>query len=159
MALSKEHSKLLKRLKLEHIKRKAPGFFELSGGYSMEVKPYTDNTSNGLARCIIDFITHIGGYANRINTTGIMRKIGNEMKWTTGNSNKGAFDIRFVYQGKSGDVEIKIGRDKMSQAQEREMQNIINAGGLAFVAKDFASFLEWWQQIGFEIPNYELVKQ
>lgn len=84
-----------------------------------------------------------------------MRKIGGEMKWTKGNSNKGAFDLRFVFQGKSGDVEIKIGKDSMSEAQEREMKRIIAAGGLAFIAKDFPSFLDWWQQIGFTIPEFD----
>lgn len=146
---------LLKRLKLEYIKETAPGFFELSGGYAMEVKPYKDSTANGLTRCIEDFIKHQSGYVNRVNTTGIMRKIGGEMKWTKGNSNKGAFDLRFVFQGKSGDVEIKIGKDSMSEAQEREMKRIIAAGGLAFIAKDFPSFLDWWQQIGFIIPEFD----
>ncbi|MFL5786655.1 MAG: hypothetical protein ACJ748_01265 [Flavisolibacter sp.] len=149
---------LLKRLKLDYVKETAPGFFELSGGYKLQIKPYKDNTANGLTSCIEDFIKHQGGYVNRINTTGIMRKIGGEMKWTKGNSNKGAFDLRFVYQGKSGDVEIKIGKDRMSEAQIREMERIKKAGGLAFVAKDFPSFLQWWEEIGFTIPEYQTVK-
>lgn len=153
MALSKEHKHLLKVFKLEYIKRTAPGFFHASGGYEMKVMPYDDRTANGLTKCICDFITHLGGYANRISTTGIMRKVNGQMKWTKGNSNKGAFDIRFVMNGMSGDVEIKIGRDQMSNAQEKEMQRIKEAGGLAFIAKDFASFFEWWEEIGFKVPE------
>ncbi len=135
---------MLKQMKLKHIEDKAPSFFSVSGGYKMKVKPYNDNSANGLTRCIYDFITFSGGYVNRISTTGTMRKIYGEMKWTKGNSNKGAFDLRFVYQGISGDIEIKIGRDKMSQAQTNEMEKIKRAGGYAFVARSFTEFLEWW---------------
>ncbi len=135
---------LLKELKLEYIARTAPGFFELSGGYRMQVKPYSDKTANGLTNCIEDFIKHIGGYANRISTTGTMRKINGEMRWTKGNSNKGAADIRILFNGKSADVEVKIGADKMSEAQIQEQYRIEQAGGLYFIAKNFPEFLEWW---------------
>ena len=54
---------LLKRMKLDSIKQKAPGFFELSGGYEMKVKPYCDNTANDLTKTIIDFINFSGGDA------------------------------------------------------------------------------------------------
>lgn len=135
---------LLKRLKLESIKAKAPGFFEQSGGYNMGIKSYTDNTANGLNKCIEDFIKHLGGYANRVNTMGMVRIINGKARWTKGNSNKGAFDLRFVYAGRSADVEIKIGRDRMSEAQLQEMQNIIAAGGLTFIARNFPSFLQWF---------------
>lgn len=145
-------------MKLDYIRKTAPGFFDLSGGYQMECKPYSDATANGLTKCIYDFITHSGGYCNRISTTGTIRKINGEMKWTTGNTNKGAFDLRFVYQSKSGDIEIKIGRDRLSDAQLKEMDRISLAGGLVFIARDFPSFLEWWQSIGFEIPELELIK-
>jgi hypothetical protein len=155
--LSRDNKKLLKQLKLDHIKKTAPGFFEASGGYAMAVKPYSDDTANGLTRCIEDFINHSGGYCNRVSTTGTMRKIGGQMKWTKGNSNTGAPDLRFIYQSRSGDVEVKIGRDKLSQAQERELQRIKDAGGLAFVAKDFDSFLNWWKEVGFEVPEFETI--
>jgi hypothetical protein len=157
--LSKEHKQLLKALKLEYIKRTAPGFFEASGGYNMLLKRYDDRTANGLTNCVYDFITHVGGYCNRVNTTGLIRKIRGEMKWTAGNSNKGAFDLRFVYQGKSGDVEIKIGRDRLSEAQEKEYLKIIKAGGLALIAKDFASFVEWWKEVGFTIPDFSKIEK
>lgn len=155
MALSKEHKELLKRLKLEYIKKKAPGFFRQSGGYNYELQPYRDDDANNLLKCIHDFIFHQGGYVNRISTVGMMRKIKGEMKWTKGNSNKGAPDLRFIFQGKSGDIEIKIGKDRLSDAQVKEIERIEQAGGLAFVASDFDSFLKWWQAVGFTIPEFE----
>ena len=135
---------LLKDLKLEWLCKNHNAFFELSGGYRMKIKPYSDRTANGLTNCIEDFVKHIGGYSNRINTTGTMRKINGCMTWTKGNSNKGAADVRILFNGKSIDVEVKIGRDILSAAQYREWLRIEQAGGLYCVAKDFPSFLEWW---------------
>lgn len=136
--------KLLKNLKLQWLEKNHPDFFKVSGGYSMKVKPYNDSTANGLTNAIEDFIKHIGGYANRISTTGTMRKINGRMTWTKGNSNKGAADIRILFNGRSVDVEVKIGRDRMSEAQYKEKQRVENAGGLYFVARSFPEFLEFW---------------
>jgi hypothetical protein len=138
--------RLLKDLKLEWLRINHSEFFIASGGYSMEVKPYKDTTANGLTNAIEDFIKHIGGYANRISTTGTMRKINGRMQWTKGNSNKGAADVRILFNGRSVDVEIKIGKDRMSEAQVKEQQRVERAGGLYFVAISFPEFLQWWLQ-------------
>lgn len=153
MALSKDHKELLKRLKLDYIQKTTPGFFEASGGSRMKMKPFSDKTANGLTALIVAFVTHLGGYANRISSTGTMRKIGGTMKWTKGNSNKGAADIRILFNGKSIDVEVKIGADKLSPAQYKERARVESAGGLYFVARDFHSFLQWWQSLGFGISE------
>jgi hypothetical protein len=137
---------LLKRMKLDDIKQKAPGFFELSGGYGMKVKPYRDNTANDLTKTIIDFINFSGGDANRINTQGQLRKINGRMKWTHGSTRRGTADIHAIYQGRHISIEIKIGNDKQSDEQRKEAERVIKAGGLYFVAKDMESFLEWWQK-------------
>ena len=51
------------------------------------------------------------------------------------------------------DIEIKIGKDRMSEAQMKEMTKVTQAGGVYFVAKSMPHFLEWWQSLGFEIPD------
>lgn len=135
---------LLKELKLEWLRTNHKDFFEASGGYAMQIKPYKDTTANALTNAIEDFIKHIGGYANRITTTGTMRKINGRMTWTKGNSNKGAADIRILFNGKSVDVEVKIGKDQMSEAQYKEKERVERAGGLYFVARSFPDFLQWW---------------
>jgi hypothetical protein len=138
--------KILKRMKLDNIKEKAPGFFKESGGYEMLVKPYRDDTANELTKSIIDFITFSGGSAIRINTQGQLRKIKGEMKWTHGSTRRGTADLHCVFQGRHISLEIKIGKDKQSEAQIMEAERITKAGGLYYVAKDMPSFLEWWQQ-------------
>lgn len=137
---------LLKRMKLDSIKEKAPGFFELSGGYEMLVKPYGDKTANDLTKAIIDFIIFSGGDANRINTQGQLRKIKGEMKWTHGSTRKGTADIHAIFQGRHISIEIKIGNDKQSDDQVKEAERVIRAGGLYYVAKNMDSFLDWWHE-------------
>ena len=136
----------MKKMKLDNIKQKAPGFFELSGGYDMKVKPYRDATANDLTKSIIDFIIFSGGDANRVNCEGQVRKINGRMVWTHGSTRKGTADIHAIFQGKALSIEIKIGKDKQSEDQMREAERITRAGGLYFVAKDMPSFLDWWQE-------------
>lgn len=136
----------MKQMKLESIKQRSPGFFELSGGFDMKVKPYSDATANGLTNAIIDFIIFSGGDANRINTQGQFRKIKGEMKWTHGGTRRGTADIHAIFQGRHISIEIKIARDVQSDAQKAECERVTRAGGLYFVARSMNSFLEWWDE-------------
>src|SRR5688500_12645784 len=106
---------LLKRMKLDYIKTMSPGFFELSGGYRMKVKPYSDKDANSLTRSIEDFINFLPeglGQATRMNSTGVPRKMSNgEIKWSKSNTRKGIADIVGSYKGRFLSIEVKIGRD------------------------------------------------
>lgn len=137
--------KEMKRMKLEHLKATAPGFFEASGGFTMTVQAYSDSTANRLTKAIIDYIRFNGGDANRINTTGTMRKINGQSKWTHGGTRRGTADIHAIYQGRHISIEIKIGRDRVSDDQTKERQRVERAGGLYFVARDMESFIEWFK--------------
>lgn len=134
----------IKMLKLEHIKNTAPGFYELSGGDKMKVKGWTDTTANGLTACIVDWINLNGGSATRISTTGQVRKINGEMKWAHGNTRKGTADIHACINGRHCSIEVKIGRDKMSDYQYKEKVRIEIAGGLYFVATNMEDFVSWY---------------
>lgn len=151
----KKHRDLLRFLHLSILKECTPGAFEASGGWTMQTKPFNDSTANGLTKCIETFVRGQGGYFNRISSTGLMRKIGGEMKWTTGNSNIGAADCRILFQGRSIDCEIKIGRDVMSRAQEQEKARVERAGGIYIIANSFDHFLKQWQAVGFTIPQID----
>jgi hypothetical protein len=48
----------LKQLKLEHFKIETLGFFELSGGYKMQIKPYSDKNTNGLTAAVCAWLTY-----------------------------------------------------------------------------------------------------
>lgn len=148
----------LKRLKLADIKKRAPGFYEASGGDKMKIKGYTDRTANGLTRCIIDFLTFSGHYANRINTQGQARvkripkfnilsgKVEHHEKvqFTKSMTAKGTPDIDSIIFGRAAKIEVKVGADKIRDEQAEQGQRIEAAGGMYFVATDMPLFLEWF---------------
>lgn len=136
----------LNRLKLEYIKKTAPGFYEASGGDTMKLKPYSDKTANGLTTCVCDWIKFHGGDAQRVNTTGTMRKINGEMKWTHSGSRRGSADIHAIVTGRAVSIEVKIGRDQLSGQQLSEKLRVEAAGGLYFVARDMDQFVNWYRK-------------
>ena len=125
---------------------------------------YRDDTANGLTKCIVDYIRLQGGQAERINTTGIpqdtrqqvtdilgrTRTIGS-VTWRTGGGTRGSADISATIQGRSVKIEVKIGKDRQSDAQRQYQAAIEAAGGLYYIAKNFTEFVGWYaQQFGKE---------
>ena len=120
---------------------------------------YRDDTANGLTRLIIDCIRHDGGQAERINTTGIPidtrqevtdilghRHMIGSLTWRKGGSTVGSADISATINGRSVKIEVKIGKDRQSEAQRRYQQAIEQAGGLYFIARNFTEFHSWYRQ-------------
>ena len=145
----------LKQMKLDHIKAQSPAFFGLSGGYKMKINPYKEDTANGLTRAIIDWLTFSGWYANRINVQGQVRKEtvqliqGNSMEkihYTPSTTNRGTSDINAIIDGKHWSIEVKIGKDRMSMHQLKEMERVTKAGGKYIIARDMPSFLETYNK-------------
>jgi hypothetical protein len=66
--------------------------------------------------------------------------------WTKGTSTAGSADISATIKGRSVKIEVKIGKDRQSEAQKRYQENIEKAGGTYIIAKDFDSFVEWYNQ-------------
>lgn len=121
---------------------------------------YTDKTANGLTKCIIQYINLTGGFAERISNTG--RQIDNRkivtdilgstrtigsMKYITGTGTNGTADISATCKGLSLKIEVKIGKDKMSEAQHEYKLKTERAGGVYFIAKDFQTFYDWYLQL------------
>ena len=112
---------------------------------------YKDSTANGLTKAICDYINYNGYQAERINTMGTAREkkttagkvIG--VTWTKGTSTAGSADISATIKGRSVKIEVKIGKDRQSEAQKRYQENIEKAGGIYIIAKDFDSFVEWYE--------------
>lgn len=123
----------------------------------MGVKKYTDSTTNGLTKCVIDFLNLSGHQAERINTMGRVldnrksfvdvvgrtRVIGST-KYIKGTGTVGSADISATIRGKAVRIEIKYGRDRQSQAQKQYQEQIERAGGTYIIVRDFDSFIEWY---------------
>ena len=146
--MNKEHIKTLHELKVKKILEKTPHF---PPSYIMKHK-YTDSTANGLTKAICDWINLHGYQAERINTMGVARTRYRTdgsvagIQWTKGTGTAGSADISATIKGRSVKIEVKIGKDRQSEAQKRYQENIEKAGGTYIIAKDFDSFVEWYNQ-------------
>jgi hypothetical protein len=118
-----------------------------------KVKPFKDDTANELTRSIETFIRITGNYADRINNVGIYdSKINGYRK---SNTRKGIADIiasKTIIIGERRistlvAIEIKIGKDKMSEHQLKIQEEINSTGGYYIIAKDWESFITQWNQI------------
>jgi hypothetical protein len=150
----------LRTLKLEYIKRTTPAAFEASGGYTMKLKPYEDGTTNGLTRCILDFLNYSGHWAVRVNTQGQVRikkiprysifsrrvEYSDKVQYTKSTTAKGTPDINSIIFGRGVQIEVKAGKDKIRDEQTGQGQRITEAGGIWYVAGNMTDFIEWYKK-------------
>jgi hypothetical protein len=146
--MNKENKQRLEALKLANDIERHPSFPE---AYFVK-KKWDDKTANGLTKAITSFIQFNGYQAERINTMGTAREnkrtdgkvIG--VTWTKGTSTAGSADISATIRGRSVKIEVKIGKDRQSDAQKRYQESIERAGGVYMIARDFDSFVEWFDE-------------
>lgn len=150
-----ESVKLLERIALEKLKERYP-----TNPYLPKVS-YTDATSNGLTKCVIDFIKFKGYHAERINSTGAIRDnrkistdvLGNirtigSVTWIKSTTQAGTADISATIKGKSIKIEIKCAasRDRyQSEAQKIYQAQIEAAGGVYLIVLTFEDFVKWFK--------------
>jgi len=143
----------LKQLALEQNRLKYPTFPD----HIRPTPKYTDKTANGLTKCITDWINFNGYQAERIGTMG--RVLDNRKTYTNvigqnvtigstqyipGTGTKGSADISATIKGRSVKIEVKIGKDRQSEAQKQYQANIERSGGVYIIARDFEGFVNWW---------------
>jgi hypothetical protein len=68
-------------------------------------------------------------------------------KYTPTTGVKGSADISCTIKGRSIKLEVKYGKDRMSEAQKEYAERTVAAGGIYYVARDFDSFKEWYDQL------------
>lgn len=153
--MNKANKDKLRALELEHFKEKHPSIDDRF----IPLTNYTDNSANSLTKCVIDFITYMGGQAERISSQGQYREgakiqVGSgELayhkqlpgKWTPGQSTKGTADISATIRGRSVKVEIKYGKDRQSEVQKLYQASIEKAGGVYIIVRTFDEFVEWYE--------------
>jgi hypothetical protein len=144
--MKKEYKALMHELKVKR-------YAETHPNYPPDYIPktmYKDSTANGLTRAICDYINYNGYQAERINTMGTAREkkttagkvIG--VTWTKGTSTAGSADISATIKGRSVKIEVKIGKDRQSEAQKRYQENIEKAGGIYYIARNFDDFVNFF---------------
>lgn len=107
------------------------------------VKPrHSDKTANGLTKAIIAFFEVQGHYANRIQTQGQFRA----GKWTRGTTKRGTPDVSAIVNGRALAIEVKHGKDRLSDAQKQQAEKIQSAGGVWYCARTFEGFTQWFNE-------------
>ena len=148
--MNKENKAKLQELYLKDFKEKYPNVPD----HCIPMQKFNDTTANGLTKTIIMFIQYIGGQAERVSSMGRMidnRKVSTDvlgrqrtigtMKYIPGTSTNGTADISAIYKGISFKIEVKIGKDKQSEAQKKYQQDVQRAGAVYVIAKDFDNFI------------------
>jgi hypothetical protein len=146
--MKKENKERLDALKLANDIERHPSFPE---AYFVK-KKWDDKTANGLTKAITSFIQFNGYQAERINTMGVAREnkrtdgklIG--VTWTKGTTTAGSADISATIRGRSVKIEVKVGKDRQSDAQKRYQESIERAGGVYMISRDFDTFVEWFDE-------------
>jgi hypothetical protein len=122
-------------------------------------RTFRDDSANSLTKCITTFLNLKGHIANRIanagrlldqrktfrDITGVTRTIG-QIEWIPGTGTNGIADIVACISGKMVGIEVKYGSDRQSQAQREYQEQLEAAGGLYVIVRDFAGFLQWYNQ-------------
>jgi hypothetical protein len=114
--------------------------------YARVTPKYDDSTSNGLSKCIIEFLNMQDGcYCGRISNEGVMRtdKYGKSFRVNSSMQN-GISDLDAVIWGRSVKIEVKINKDVQSPDQKEYQRQIENAKGYYLIAKNFEDFYYWF---------------
>jgi hypothetical protein len=131
------------------------------------VKKVVPQTTNNITTAIVNFLDNEGHKAMRVNTQGqfeqITPKSFNYMKlvgvcelakmygyvvgkWRKSNSTEGVSDVLCSLKpiGKFFAIEVKFGADRTNAAQKDFLKNICDTGGITYIAQDYQSFLDFY---------------
>lgn len=67
-------------------------------------------------------------------------------KWIPGTGSNGTADISATINGRSVKIEVKVERDRQSEAQRLYQACIEQAGGIYLIVRSFEQFYEWYNE-------------
>lgn len=121
---------------------------------------FTDKKANDLERTLLAYFKCIGGMAERVKNQGREVKkitkhncsvfgevLQEERTFIPSTGRNGTSDVKALYKGLTFAIEVKIGKDRMSEAQKKYKEDIEKFGGYYIVAKDFESFVDEFKKI------------
>jgi VRR-NUC domain len=109
---------------------------------------FTDRTSNALTKCVVRCFELHGHYASRIASTGTYRA--DLKRFVHSQQKAGQPDVMAIvktgkHTGQYVGIEIKVGKDRLSDVQKQTIARLEKSGAMVFVAKDYSSFWEWFK--------------
>lgn len=111
---------------------------------------YSDKKANDLTRAIVDFLNFSGYTATRLQSTGTYRA--DLQKFVPSQQRRGLPDIAAVVNGRAVYVEVKVGKDRLSNDQKEAIADLQRAGAAVYIASDFQGFFDWFN--GFVQPPF-----
>ena len=122
---------------------------QMPAAYVVRTK-FTDKTANGLEKALCAYINLSGGMAERRKNSGRviddrkvitdvagMQRVLGGTRYIPGTGRNGTSDISGIWRGKPLAIEVKIGKDRMSQAQIAYKEDFEKAGGIFIIARNF----------------------
>jgi hypothetical protein len=107
-------------------------------------------TANGITRNIIRVVSLTkGAVAYRINNAAVYDA--KAQAYRAGNIERGLPDVIAILNGRFVGIEVKAGKDRMSDFQKMRKQEIQIAGGIYFECKSTDGFLAFWENLKNEI--------
>lgn len=106
---------------------------------------YRDDSANALTKCITAYMTLRGAFSSRLSNTGVYDARLGQYRATT--AKKGLPDVLGTYNGRSLFIEVKYGKDRMSEHQKKIESEQTASGGLYFAAHDFTTFKLWFDNL------------
>jgi len=100
-------------------------------------RKYRDDTANGLTQCIVTYCNLKGYFASRLNNMGVFRG----GKYTRSTARRGLPDVLITKDAKSIFCECKIGRDRMSEHQEKVKAEQQQSGGIYITVRSYSDFI------------------
>lgn len=125
-------------------------------------KDFKVSKAAGLTQATIYFLRLKGAQAERVSSTG--RYLDNSVKvtnvlgqtrilgsgkWIPGSSTKGTADISATIPNKDGigvsvKIEVKIGKDKQSEAQRKYQESVERAAGIYLLISSLSQLMNWY---------------
>ena len=149
-----------------NFQKKYPSAFKAGHWFSPAFPKY--KTANGLSTLICNIMQWNGHHMERTNNmgrpvkkqmpkfnimTGKVEMIDNGMEWQKGTGIKGTSDLKGHFKSSTHSfpipvyLEIKIGKDRMSEHQKKYEKNITESGALYHVIKTPEDFFEFYNYL------------
>lgn len=138
----------LARLDLEHRRALHPAM----PMYAVPPAKFSDKTANELTRCIVRWFQINGHFATRLSSTGTYRE--DIKKFVASQQRRGLPDVFAVVRGRAAFVEIKVGKDRLSDDQREAIGELQASGAEVYISGDFEGFYDWVQ--GLVTPTIHL---
>ncbi|GAB4007175.1 hypothetical protein GCM10028808_10560 [Spirosoma migulaei] len=100
-------------------------------------------TANELTRRIVAHFQNYGHFATRLQSTGTYRD--DLKKFVPSQQRAGLPDVLAVVNSNAVFVEVKAGKDCLSEVQNSAINDLENAGAKVYVAHTFEGFRKWFR--------------